>query len=59
MELGSHGIVVAVLFIVKKSVICVRRELAVLFGSVIVFLFQAFSTLVKQESNVLLKGVEI
>ena len=36
VELGSHGIVVAVLFMVKKSVICVRRVLAVFFGSAIV-----------------------
>lgn len=36
VELGSHGIVVAVLFMVKKSVICVSREFAVFFGSVIV-----------------------
>lgn len=36
VELGSHGIVVAVLFMVKKSVICVNREFAVFFGSVIV-----------------------
>lgn len=36
VELGSQGIVVAVLFMVKKSVICVNREFALVFGSVIV-----------------------
>lgn len=36
VELGSQGIVVAVLFIVKKSVICVKRELALFFGSVMI-----------------------
>lgn len=39
VEFGSHGIVVAVLFIVKKSVICVKRVLAVFFGSAIVMCF--------------------
>ena len=36
VEFGSHGMVVAVLFMVKKSVICVNRAFAVFFGSVIV-----------------------
>ena len=33
MQSGSQGIVVAVLFIVKKSLICVKRWFAVFFGS--------------------------
>lgn len=41
--------VVAVLFIVKKSVICVKRELAVFFGSAIVMLFRSFFKIVKQK----------
>lgn len=36
VEFGSHGMVVAVLFMVKKSVICVNRAFAVFFRSVIV-----------------------
>jgi hypothetical protein len=53
VELGSHGMVVAVLFIVKKSVICVNREFAVFFGSVIVTwcLVYAFGCRYKSEQS--------
>jgi hypothetical protein len=43
VELGSHGMVVAVLFMVKKSVICVNREFAVFFGSVIVTWYSGYT----------------
>jgi hypothetical protein len=43
VQSGSQGIVVAVLFIVRKSLICVKRWPAVFLGSVIVMSFYLVS----------------